>query len=405
MGLQTALRCASHSNGRRGAAFRTFGANRVGRSPLNREAVAVVDHDVTHARPVLRAAALAIGLSAGIGACAAEEPGGVARSIDEPIASAPAPGGDDYVLVFSDEFDVDGALDPAKWTARRREVHQKQTLNSARPEMVRASGGSLRMSAKPTPEDPRYPYTAGYIDTDGLFAQTYGRVEFRMRGQYAPGLWYAIWARPWTNAVPEIDVEFLAANVTQAWFVNHWDVPPAPADERRSFVTVQGVDITEFHTYAIVWTPEHVEWQLDGKTFKHVTGRGVPHEPMFWIMNSWVGGWAGDPSPSTIFPAEFEVDWFRVYRPRVWPTEPSIRVGNLRERYSVGDYLHVEVADFDAGASVEMWEGGRLVTTIAKPPFRFSARPLGKGARNVTFVASDPSGARRATASADVVVY
>lgn len=378
------------------------------RDALKRRAPAVVTPAVSSLRLLRLSAALGFALLAG---CSLGDDAERARSIEDPIAGAVAQVDGEYVLVFSDEFESDGAaaVDPSKWTARRREVHQKQTLNSAAPEMVRTEGGSLHITAKPTPENPSYPYTAGYIDTDGLFAQTYGKIEFRMRGQYAPGLWYAVWARPWTNAVPEIDVELLANNATQAWFVNHWDVPPIPADERRSFVTVQGLDITDFHTYAILWTPDHVEWQLDGKTYKRAEGRGVPHEPMFWIMNSWVGGWAGDVSPSTKFPAELEVDWFRIYRPRVWLTEPSIRVGNLRERYSVGDFLHVEIADFDAGAKVEMWEGaagtGRLVTTLTKPPFRFSARPLGRGARDVTFVAHDRSGARRASTTASVVVY
>lgn len=335
------------------------------------------------------------------------------RSINDPlpgIAARQRASGEDYVLVFEDNFDGT-SMDPSKWFVRRRDVHQKQTLNSASPEMASTRDGSLRMSAKPTPENPAYPYTAAYIDTDGLFAQTYGKIEFRMRGQHAPGLWYAVWARPWsTNAVPEIDVEFLARNTTQVWLVNHWDVPPIPADDRRQYMTVGGMDITQFHTYSILWTREFVEWQIDGKTYMHVEGRGVPHEPMFWIMNSWVGGWAGDVSPSTVFPAEFEVDYFRVYRPKVWLTDPSIRVGNARDRYSVGDTIQVEIADFDADVQVEMWDGspsqgGRLVRTMTKAPFHFSPRELTKSMHSLTFVAKDGSGTRQAVTSVNATVY
>jgi beta-glucanase (GH16 family) len=254
----------------------------------------------------------------------------------------------------------------------------------------------------PTPTDPVFPYTTGYVLTEGRFAQTYGKIEFRMRGQYAPGLWYAVWGRPWIHQVPEFDVELLAENVNQVWFVNHWDVPPLPADDRRAFVTVEGLDVTEFHTYAITWTKDLVEWRIDDKPYMRATGKGVAHEPLFWTINAWVGGWAGAPSTSTSFPAGFEVDYFRIYRPREWPSDPAIRVATSQKDYYLADTLDVHLADFDRGARVEVWEGGRLRDTIAGPPFRFPLAGLTRAQHDLTFVGTD--GARRASTDFSVLV-
>lgn len=315
------------------------------------------------------------------------------RSWGEPLAARPE-SKDDWVLVFADEFDA-SAVDTSFWSPLSGDLVHPSTSNSASPEMASTRDGSLFISTEPTPDDETFPYRSAYLETRGRFAQTYGKVEFRARGQYAPGLWYAVWARPWENAIPEIDIEFLAENVNQAWFVSHWDLPPAPADQRRRFTTVSGIDITYFHTYSVVWNPELVEWQIDGEPYMRVTGAGVPHEPMFWVMNAWVGGWAGKPGKGTIFPARFEVDWFRVYRQRAWLVEPSIRVVKPKDAYGADETIDVDLADFERTARVEVREGDHLLATLPKPPFRFAAKNLGRGRHDLDFTGSD--GARSAT--------
>lgn len=314
--------------------------------------------------------------------------------------------GADFTLVYADEFDR-GALDTSMWFARTGDLGHKSTLNAGSPSMVAVHDGSLFVSADKTPGDAA-PYAAGYLETKGQFAQTYGKIELRLRAQYAPGVWYAVWGRPWKNPVPELDIELLAENVTQAWFVNHWDLPPVSSDNRRRFVTVNGMDITDYHVYSIVWLPDLVEWQIDGKPYMRVTnddvgGRGVPHEPMFWIVNGWVGGWGGTPNPATIFPAHFEIDWIRMYRPTPWLTEPQIRIANPRDRYSIGDTIDVEIADFDAPAHVDVWEGAERVASMTKPPFRYRPNKLTLGPHALRFEATD--GKRTAQVNAPATIY
>lgn len=345
-------------------------------------------------------------LAWGLAACAAtssDEPSGVV-GISAPlppstIASSP----DAWTLTWADDFDVDGELDLSKWIIWEGDRHHKTILNSSSREAVRQKDGALLVSAFPTPNDPNFKYTAGFISTEGTFAQTYGKVEFRLRGDYAPGLWYAVWGRVWSApAVPEVDIEFLAENPTQVWFVNHWALPPLPADERRGFTTVNGFDITVWHTYTVTWTPALLEWLIDGKTYMRAEGRGVPHDPMFWTVNAWVGGWAGIPGASTKFPSHFELDYLRVYRPAEWLTDAQIRVVNPRDRVPIETTIDTAIADFDPGASVEVWDGTVRLVTMTKPPFKWKPT-VPKGPHAFTFKATD--GTRVASTKADVVIY
>lgn len=339
-----------------------------------------------------------------LSACALSFAACASAGENEIAFDSPLPAGaqstEDWVLVYGDEFD--GALDTSVWRALTGDLVHKSTMNSASPSMATVEAGSLVVSAVPTPEDPVFPYTAGYLETRGRFAQTYGKIEFRARGGYAPGLWYAVWGRPWRSAVPEIDIEFLAENVNQAWLVNHWDLPPVPADERRRFVTVGGIDITELHTYVVIWKEDLVEWQIDGKPYLRVSGKGVPHEPVFWVTNAWVGGWAGTPSRNTVFPARFEIDSFRIYREREWPVAPSVLVANAKEAYGSDETIDVWLADFERSARVEIWEGADRLATLVRPPFTLAASNLARGAHTLTIVGTD--GARTASTTLTTTV-
>ena len=323
------------------------------------------------------------------------------RSFEEPLPARLD--ADEWVFVFGDEFDGN-AVDLAKWMPLDGDPGHKNTINSTSSSRVAVRDGSIFVTAVPKPEDKAFPYATGYVDTSGLFAQTYGKIEFRARCQYAPGVWYALWGRSWRRLVPELDIEFLAENINQAWFVNHWGVPPAAADDRRGFTTVDGLDITDFHTYTITWKPDLVEWQIDGKAFRRVTDPArIPHEPMFWVMNAWVGGWGGTPKPATAFPAGVEVDYLRIYRLREWSTAPAIAIADPKSKYPLTGAISVELADYEPGARVEVRDGATLVATMTKPPFRFPTANLSRSAHELTFTGTD--GARMASTSISITVY
>jgi MYXO-CTERM domain-containing protein len=76
-----------------------------------------------------------------------------------------------------------------------------------------------------------------------------------------------------------------------------------------------GPDFTQdFHTFAVDWDAQRVIWYVDDvERFQHA-GPGVPQVNMYVIANLAIGGgWPGAPDGTTPFPANYDVDYIRVY--------------------------------------------------------------------------------------------
>lgn len=315
------------------------------------------------------------------------EPTGPLCTLAGPPSSAP---GD--VLVYSQDFDA-AALDPLDWNFATGYRGHGTVVNTAAPANAISAGGLLSIVTEKNPSDTAHPYVSGMIDTLGKFARTYGKIEFRARFPYAGGVWYAIWGRPWSQSFPEIDIEVVnrpAKPNTELYFVNHWAAPPLPADDRRSFVMTDTLDVSVFHTYTLLWKPGSLQWQIDGVPKMDAKPQGVPDLPVYWIINGWVGGWPGAPTDATRFPATFDVDYVHVYRVDGLVADPAIKVLNSRTKYARTDMIEVSIANFDEScAHVEMYEGTTLLRTTSTRPLRFAAARLTPGAHTITFVATD----------------
>ncbi|MGD0485209.1 MAG: glycoside hydrolase family 16 protein, partial [Gemmatimonadales bacterium] len=98
-----------------------------------------------------------------------------------PEPALPVPG---YRLVWRDEF-AGAALDTARWTVyagARRDAQND-------PEAVGVARGVLTLATWTTDGA----HHAGFVDTAGKFAATYGYFEARVRFATSPGEWGAFW--------------------------------------------------------------------------------------------------------------------------------------------------------------------------------------------------------------------
>src|SRR5450755_4252198 len=108
--------------------------------------------------------------------------------------------------VWSDEFDgpAGTSFDPTKWTADvggNGFGNQEREFYTTRPENVALDGdGHLVFTARAETPSPTFQcwygqclYTSARLKTIGLFAQTYGRFEARIRIPRGQGLWPAFW--------------------------------------------------------------------------------------------------------------------------------------------------------------------------------------------------------------------
>jgi beta-glucanase (GH16 family) len=75
------------------------------------------------------------------------------------------------------------------------------------------------------------------------------------------------------------------------------------------------------HTYAAEWEPGEIRWYVDGVLTYTRTRATTPwldeafSRPFYLRLNLAVGGgWPGSPTTQTALPADFDVDYVRVYQ-------------------------------------------------------------------------------------------
>ena len=161
-------------------------------------------------------------------------------------------------------------------------------------------------------------YSSGRIDTYGIFSQTYGRFEARIKLPAGRGLWPAFWlegANVGQVASPgEIDVIETNGHNSELVqsFAHLYD------NRYKAFSLKLPKPLSAgYHVYRIDWTPKGITLFVDGRAYGHLNAyAGWPfNHPFFIIINLAVGGiWPGPPDSNTRFPAHMLVDWVRVYR-------------------------------------------------------------------------------------------
>ena len=243
-------------------------------------------------------------------------------------------------LVWSDEFDGTAGTSPSskRWNLREGGNgwgnNELQSF-TARPQNVALDGqGNLAITARKetyTGKDGiTRDYTSSRIDTKGKFSFSYGRLEARIRIPAGQGLWPAFWAMGedvWTAGWPncgEIDVmETLghAPSVVHGTLHGPVGFTQTAWAQGRSFTAPESL-AEGFHTYRIIWTPDTVEWALDGVVFSRIStsdlaanNRWAFDHDFHVLLNLSVGGnWPGSPDAATPFPSQLLVDWVRVYQ-------------------------------------------------------------------------------------------
>lgn len=270
----------------------------------------------------------------------------VASGFSGPVQAAPVAAssaaspseGERWTLTWSDEFNgKDGSSpDPAKWKFDvggggfgNRELESY----TARPENVVEQGGNLVISElkeEYTGADgiARH-YTSGRIETKGLFAQAYGRIEARMKLPVGKGIWPAFWllgdADPkvkWPS-MGEIDIMEAIGDPHTVYSTIHGPGYSGGDGISKKFPLPAGAAIDSgFHVYAVEWAPQSLKFYFDGDLIAERTPADLPRgatwvyeHPFFVLLNVAVGGaWPGNPDETTPFPQQMLVDYVRVYK-------------------------------------------------------------------------------------------
>ena len=246
-----------------------------------------------------------------------------------PTTAAPVPAPAGWKEVWADEFN-DGTIDRTKWNIRHSEGRDIDLgCSTDNPKNSFEKDGHLTIRAlreTATCSGQTRQYTQAYLDTMGKASWTYGRFEMRAKSPNKPssstGLWPAFWLRPNDGGNGEIDVVELPggtdwySKATQAIF---WDYTPVKQDVRTALPD-GGYPGDGFHTYTTEWEPGVLRWYIDGKLVWQRDRSTTPwfdkafSRPYNIRLNFQVGGWLGNPNATTEFPADFMVDYVRVWQ-------------------------------------------------------------------------------------------
>ncbi|AZQ45251.1 glycoside hydrolase family 16 protein [Nonlabens ponticola] len=252
-------------------------------------------------------------------------------STDDPNAEQ---GGDDNsdgsgepegTLVWSDEFDVDGAPNPANWTFDTGTGsdgwgNNEQQFYTDRTENIEVSNGTLKITARDEDFGGRS-YTSSRIKTEGLFEFQYGTIEFSAKLPEGGGTWPAIWSlgadyqtNPWP-AAGEIDYMEHIGNTQNTIYATVHRPGASGGNADGGEIEIENAS-SEFHTYRTIWNEDTIRFFVDGELIHQVANSdAVPfNKDFFIIMNIAMGGnFGGDIDPA-FTESTMEVDYIRVYQ-------------------------------------------------------------------------------------------
>ncbi|MGC8488321.1 MAG: glycoside hydrolase family 16 protein [Clostridia bacterium] len=243
-----------------------------------------------------------------------------------PPVSGVATGHDTYVpgwhLVWDDEFD-NPHLTARLWNIQHLAYPYNNQLQFYRRQAVTVSGGALHITVSHAAYGGR-PYTSGMLTTQGRFAFRYGMVVIRARLPAGQGLFPAIWMLPVAQPppLPEVDImESIGRTPHHVYMTLHYLRNGAQNNVGDYYAGPNFT--TTFHTFALLWSPHELVWEVDGVTRETITS-GVPRVRMYLILNVAVGGaFPGSPNSTDHWPQHFVVQYVRIYKSGSAPAIPG----------------------------------------------------------------------------------
>ncbi|WP_397363059.1 family 16 glycosylhydrolase [Olleya sp. R77988] len=227
-------------------------------------------------------------------------------------------------LVWSDEFDTNGAPDTANWTydlgAGGWGNGESQTYTD-NAENVIVEDGYLKITAK---SDGSGGYTSARLKSIDLQEYTYGRIEVRAKLPAAQGTWPAIWMLGanfpdvgWP-ACGEIDImEQTGSNKNDILGTCHWFDSGTNANASYGEITTIADATSEFHVYSVEWTEESIRIFVDGSAYYTLANnQDLPFydKDFFFILNVAMGGTLGGTIDPAFTEDTMEVDYIRVFQ-------------------------------------------------------------------------------------------
>lgn len=170
-------------------------------------------------------------------------------------------------------------------------------------------------------------YTTGWVETKSLHSVEYGYIEARIKVSDLIGTHSAFWT---FNAFPtpynEIDI-FEMIPGSNLGYCNNYDNScihdknlmstnvhlTAPGAVNNGFFGVSKInDYTQWHTYAVEWSPSKLIWYVDEKVVRIILNPGIIHPQSIILSLKPLD--EGNTLNNSALPVSMYVDYVRVYK-------------------------------------------------------------------------------------------
>lgn len=283
-----------------------------------------------------------------------------------------APGETDFVLVWADEFSVDGPpcsdnwdYDIGGWGWGNNEAqYYTNSTNNAN-----VQSGILTIKAIKENFGGNE-YTSARLLTKDVYEFTYGKIEIRAKLPTENGTWSALWMlganfpeTPWP-ACGEIDIMEHTGNNENVVLGTTHNTAGSGGGGVGSSTSMPTP--TEFHKYSIIWDYRQIEFFVDDVLFftynpNPTNNNNYPYKSDFFlIMNIAMGGTLGGAIDPGFTDASMEIDYVRVYQsetslepppapdPVVSAPTPTIDESNVISVFNTGNpYTDISPVDYD----------------------------------------------------------
>ena len=241
----------------------------------------------------------------------------------------------DYTMIWSDEFDGK-KLDTDIWNYELGYIRNNELQLYTDSEVnARLENSMLIIEAcKGDPLGDKY--TSASINTKIKKAFKYGMIEIKTKLPKGQGVWPAFWMMgnpsdasgnySWPQC-GEIDILEMVgggdgdatAHANLHWGSSYPDGYKNLNGSDNTYKLKEGVFNDDFHVFGFKWTEEEMVWYIDDEEYfsAPITEAGMEmfHEEFFILLNLAIGGdWPGDPNENTEFPAQYLIDYVRVYQ-------------------------------------------------------------------------------------------
>ncbi|HMT74379.1 MAG TPA: glycoside hydrolase family 16 protein [Chitinophagaceae bacterium] len=239
-----------------------------------------------------------------------------------------------WSLIWQDEFNYNGLPDSTKWVfdtkgnAHGWGNNEKQHYTAYNTGNAVVEKGSLKIIARKQKTDKR-DYTSARLITKGRASFQYGKIIARIKLPGGKGVWPAFWmlgnnidSVDWPRC-GEIDImEHVGYEPDSIYGTIHSNAYNHMKGTQKVKAIAIKKPYTRFHKYSIEWTPEKIDFFVDGKKLnsidnEYLTDKEWPfNQPFYIILNLAVGGnWGGKHGiDDAVFPSTMEVDYVRVYQ-------------------------------------------------------------------------------------------